>query len=70
MARLDELTRGSLLRGIRTDGLVEVLDVRRFGTSALESALTGNWCAPDKVVRTVTENARTLKFKDQGFEES
>jgi hypothetical protein len=25
---------------------------------------------PDKVVRTVTENCRTLKFKDQGFEES
>ncbi len=25
---------------------------------------------PDNVVRTVTENCRTLKFKDQGFEES
>ena len=25
--------------------------------------------APDNVVRTVTENARTLKFKNQGFEE-
>jgi hypothetical protein len=25
--------------------------------------------APDNIVRTVTENARTLKFKDQGFEE-
>jgi hypothetical protein len=25
---------------------------------------------PDKVVRTVTENCRTLKFKDQGFEDS
>jgi type III restriction enzyme len=25
--------------------------------------------APDNVVRTVTENARTLKFKSQGFEE-
>lgn len=25
---------------------------------------------PDKVVRAVTENCRTLKFKDQGFEES
>ncbi len=24
--------------------------------------------APDHVVRTVTENARTLKFEDQGFE--
>lgn len=25
---------------------------------------------PEKVVRTVTENCRTLKFQDQGFEES
>ncbi len=25
--------------------------------------------APDNVVRTVTENARTLKFKTHGFEE-
>ena len=25
--------------------------------------------APDNVVRTVTENARTLKFEQQGFEE-
>jgi hypothetical protein len=24
--------------------------------------------APDNVVRTVTENSRTLKFKNQGFE--
>jgi hypothetical protein len=26
--------------------------------------------APENVVRTVTENARTLGFKSQGFEES
>jgi hypothetical protein len=25
--------------------------------------------APDNVVRTVTENSRTLKFKSQGFEQ-
>ena len=25
--------------------------------------------APEKVVRTVTENCGTLKFNDQGFEE-
>jgi hypothetical protein len=25
--------------------------------------------APDTVVRTVTENSRTLKFANQGFEE-
>jgi len=26
--------------------------------------------APDDVVRTVTENCRTLKFENSGFEES
>jgi len=26
--------------------------------------------APDNVVRTVTENCRTLKFENSGFEES
>lgn len=26
--------------------------------------------APENVIRVVTENARTLKFKSQGFEES
>jgi hypothetical protein len=26
--------------------------------------------APENIVRTVTENCRTLKFKDHGFEES
>lgn len=25
--------------------------------------------APDTIVRTVTENSRTLKFTNQGFEE-
>jgi hypothetical protein len=25
---------------------------------------------PDKVVRTITEDCRALKFKDHGFEES
>jgi len=25
-------------------------------------------CAPDNVVRTVTENSRTLKFTQHGFE--
>ena len=25
--------------------------------------------APDNVIRTVTENCRTLKFENQGFEE-
>ena len=25
-------------------------------------------CVPDKVVRTVTQNGKTLKFSSQGFE--
>ena len=36
MARLEDLTRGALVKGIRTDGPVEVVDVRWFGTAALE----------------------------------
>ena len=34
----------------------------------LEIAADVNTGVPDKVVRTVTENCRTLKFKDHGFE--
>jgi hypothetical protein len=35
----------------------------------LEIAATIPSGAPDQVVRTVTENSRTLKFKDSGFEQ-
>ena len=36
MSRLEELTRGALVKGVRTDGPVEVVDVKWFGTAALE----------------------------------
>jgi hypothetical protein len=36
MARLEDLTRGSQVRGIRADGAIEIVDVKWFGTSAIE----------------------------------
>lgn len=36
----------------------------------LEIAADVSSGVPDKVIRTVTENCRTLKFEDHGFEES
>src|SRR5262245_48538311 len=36
MARLEELTRGAQVRGIRADGPITVVDVKWFGTAALE----------------------------------
>ena len=39
-------------------------------TVTLEIAADVKNGVPDKVVRKVTENCRTLKFKDHGFEES
>ena len=37
-------------------------------TLEIEAEIPGG--APDNVVRTVTENSRTLKFGSHGFEES
>jgi superfamily II DNA or RNA helicase len=36
MARLEDLTRGALVRGVRTDGPVDVVDVKWYGTNAIE----------------------------------
>ena len=36
MARLEELTRGASIKGILPDGLVEVVDVKWIGTTAVE----------------------------------
>jgi len=36
MARLEDLTRGAQVKGVRTDGPVEVVDVKWYGTSAIE----------------------------------
>ena len=36
MAALDELTRGAAVKGILPDGLVTVVDVKWYGSSAVE----------------------------------
>ena len=36
MARLEDLTRGAQVKGVRNDGPVEVVDAKWFGTSAIE----------------------------------
>ncbi len=36
MARLEDLTRGAQVKGVRTDGPIEVVDVKWFGTGAIE----------------------------------
>ena len=40
--------------------------IRLRHMSAIEAEIPGG--APENVVRTVTENGRTLKFTSQGFE--
>ena len=47
--------------------LVGLVGARVTVTIEVEAEIPGG--APDKVVRTVTENARTLKFTSQGFEQ-
>lgn len=41
MVRLEELTRGAQVKGIRTDGTVEVLDTKWQGTSVVELTYKG-----------------------------
>jgi len=48
--------------------LAGLLDARVTITLEIEAEIPSG--APDAVVRTVTENCRTLKFENQGFEES
>ena len=36
MSRLEDLTRGAQVKGVRPDGRVTVVDVKWFGTSAVE----------------------------------
>jgi hypothetical protein len=37
-------------------------------TLEIEAEVPGG--APDELIRTITENCRTLRFKSQGFEEA
>jgi hypothetical protein len=48
--------------------LVGLLDAKVTITVEIEAEIPSG--APDSVVRTVTENCRTLKFDNQGFEEN
>jgi hypothetical protein len=48
--------------------LVGLLDAKLKITIEIDAELPSG--APENVVRTVTENCRTLKFDSQGFEES
>jgi hypothetical protein len=48
--------------------LAGLLDAKVTITVEIEAEIPSG--APDNVVRTVTENCRTLKFDNQGFEES
>jgi hypothetical protein len=48
--------------------LTGLLDSKVTVTIEIEASIPSG--APDNVVRTVTENCRTLKFEDQGFEEA
>jgi hypothetical protein len=48
--------------------LTGLLDAKVKVTIEIEAELPSG--APESVVRTVTENCRTLKFDSQGFEET
>jgi hypothetical protein len=48
--------------------LAGLLDARVKITIEIEAEIPSG--APENVVRTVTENCRTLKFENQGFEEA
>jgi hypothetical protein len=41
MSKLEDLTRGTRIAGLRSDDPVEVLDVKWFGTGALELTYKG-----------------------------
>src|SRR5436190_17067536 len=58
MARLEELTRGSQVRGIRADGAVEVLDVKWFGTNAIELTFKDTQGKPGNELLYRTDEAR------------
>jgi len=56
------------LRGNVAQHLTGLLDAKVKVTIEIEAELPSG--APENVVRTVTENCRTLKFDSQGFEET
>jgi len=57
-----------VIAGSVVQHLTGLLDAKVTVTVEIEAEIPSG--APDNVVRTVTENCRTLKFEDSGFEES
>ena len=58
MARLEELTRGAQVRGLRPDGPVTVVDVNWFGTAALELTFKDAQGRPGNELLYRTDEAR------------
>ncbi|MCL4818643.1 MAG: DEAD/DEAH box helicase, partial [Vicinamibacteria bacterium] len=58
MARLEELTRGAHVAGVRNDGPVEVVDVKWFGTAALELTFKDAQGRPGNELLYRTDEAR------------
>jgi hypothetical protein len=73
MAKLEDLKRGAGVMGVLPDCLVTgqhlagLLDARVKITIEIDAEIPSG--APENIIRTVTENCRTLKFENQGFEE-
>jgi superfamily II DNA or RNA helicase len=58
MPRLEELTRGALVKGIRPDGPVTVLDVRWYGAGAVELTFKDTTGAPGNEILYRSDEAR------------
>lgn len=65
MARLEELTRGAQVKGVRTDGPVEVVDVKWYGTSAIELTFKDGQGKPGNELLYRPDEAR-LEIASQG----
>ena len=65
MARLEELTRGAQVRGLRPDGAVTVVDVKWFGTAALELTFKDVQGKPGNELLYRPDEAR-LEIAEQG----
>jgi SNF2 family DNA or RNA helicase len=58
MARLEDLTHGTQVKGVRSDGLVEVVDAKWFGTNAIELTYKDSQSKPGIELLYRTDEAR------------
>ena len=58
MAKLEEFTRGAQVKGVRNDGPVEVLDVKWFGSNAIELTFKDAQGRPANELLYRTDEAR------------